>query len=270
MGSTDFQDLGDIRILTRDLGSRNFNHGGDLALCPRLGRLQGIHGQLQEPDVLRRRLDNDVCPSPLPDDCGRLQTLVHRQGVRASVAPHQGNKRRQSSSGSSYPITKRQPQEHVSPTATKLRISPAPMLMVVAPPPSARLGSPLPLEWRKTGLRTFNGPNSMSIHPHAQKKRISHRNGCVYCLHNGESADLAESHVMRHPLTKEIICPVLKEKPCKCPLDISPHTVDACPMHFGVITGNKRMNVSRKVQPRLATVVLVGACNKRTMHYKKM
>ena len=108
------------------------------------------------------------------------------------------------------------------------------MLMVVAPPPSARLGSPLPLEWRKTGLRTFNGVNSMSIHPHAQsnhmiiqpiqqflylltnlfsEKRSSHRNGCVYCLHNGESADLAESHVMRHPLTKEIICPVLKEKP---------------------------------------------------------
>ena len=38
------------------------------------------------------------------------------------VAPHQGNKRGQSSSGSSYPITKRQPQEHVTPTATKLRL----------------------------------------------------------------------------------------------------------------------------------------------------
>lgn len=189
----------------------------------------------------------------------RLHSPTTAAGSRLSCTAKefvpQGNKRGQSSSGSSYPITKRQPQEHVSPTATKLRISPAPMLMVVAPPPSARLGSPLPLEWRKTGLRTFNGVNSMSIHPHAQKKRSSHRNGCVYCLHNGESADLAESHVMRHPLTKEIICPVLKEKPCKCPLDISPHTVDACPMHFGVITGNKRMNVSRKVQPRLATVV---------------
>ena len=45
--SQDFQDLGDIRILSRDLGPKNFNHGGDLALCPRLGRLQGIHGQLQ-------------------------------------------------------------------------------------------------------------------------------------------------------------------------------------------------------------------------------
>ena len=45
------------------------------------------------------------------------------------------------------------------------------------------------------------------------EKRSSQRNGCVYCLHNGESVDLAESHVMRHPLTKEIICPILKEKP---------------------------------------------------------
>jgi len=169
----------------------------------------------------------------------------------------QGNKRGQRhSSEMSYPITKRQPQEHISPTSTKLRMSPAPMMMVVAPPPSARLGSPQSLEWRRTGLRTINGFSSLSIHPHAQKKRSSQRNGCVYCLHNGESADLAGSHMMRHPLTKEIICPVLKEKPCKCPLDISPHTVDACPMHFGVITGHKRpVNVSRKVQPRLATVV---------------
>jgi len=166
----------------------------------------------------------------------------------------QGNKRGQSS-GSNYPITKRQPQGHVSPTATKLRMSPASMLMVVAPPPSARLGSPLPLEWRKTSLRTINGVNSLSFQPHAQKKRSSHLNGCVYCLHNGESADLAESHVMKHPLTKEIICPVLKEKPCKCPLDIRPHTVGACPQNFGVIAGHKRINVSRKVQPRLATVV---------------
>ena len=43
--------------------------------------------------------------------------------------------------------------------------------------------------------------------------RRSQRNGCVFCLQNGEDVDLAESHVMRHPLTKEIICPVLKEKP---------------------------------------------------------
>ena len=37
-----------------------------------------------EPDVLRRRHDSDVCPSPFPVDRDGLPTLVHRKGVRAS------------------------------------------------------------------------------------------------------------------------------------------------------------------------------------------
>ena len=63
--------------------------------------------------------------------CAELVTAL---GLNCGVpvAPHQGNKRGQSSSGSSYPITKRQPQEHVSPTATKLRLVSAVWLALAA------------------------------------------------------------------------------------------------------------------------------------------
>lgn len=174
----------------------------------------------------------------------------------------QGNKRRQrQSSESSHPITKRLPQVEIS-TTTKLRMSSMPMLMVVASPPSQRLRSPLPLTrpHRVRTVRSSDSVKSVSFHLAEQKTRRSQRNGCVFCLQNGEDVDLAESHVMRHPLTKEIICPVLKEKPCMCPLDISPHMVDACPMSYGVIAGHKRMTISRRAGAtpagrRLATVV---------------
>jgi len=67
---------------------------------------------------------------------------------------------------------------------------------------------------------------------HHSERRPSLRRSCVYCLRNGKNVSMYNSHCLRNPLTKNIMCPELKEKLCalcKDTGDDQVHASDECP-----------------------------------------
>jgi len=79
---------------------------------------------------------------------------------------------------------------------------------------------------------TATGGSRPRYNSERRQQHHSHRKSCAYCLRNGKNESMYDSHCLRNPLTKNLMCPELKEKLCTLCKDTGDDQVHAsheCP-----------------------------------------